>query len=235
MESKDKKREDLQGGEGNEVREAKEEKAAFKKTFKFPLLALVPVVIIISVLVILFVFVLHSGKAAVSPSYIPVNSLSTAQVSSFLGGNWTLLYNTTENSTVIKSNPSYFPPGTIAADIEEFIPSSKVSAVHSNLTANISVFSSEVFYMNSSVSSSSVFSEVSSLLGSEYHNSTIIKFNSSTVGGSKLFYVNGVINSTALSFAYISNGKYFIIDTSHKANFSYEQAGNLAVYPFSPG
>ncbi len=222
--------------------ESKKPETKAKNSIKLPFLGLAIVAVIIVVVAVLFIFVLHTGKAAnvSSVSYTPVNLFTSTSMSSLMGGNWTLYANETANSSVISADSSSFPPGTVSAALQEFLPSSEISAIASNSTSNkssIYYFSSEVFYLNSTASTSSVLSTVNGLVSSELSNQTALKSNTSSIGSSTLVYLTGSIKSTnttnKVSYAYIFNGKTFIIDVMDNSNFNYSQAKELAAYPFS--
>ena len=208
-----------------------------KKGIKLPLVVIIPVIIIIVVVAVLLVFILHVGNAS-SVAYTPISPFSSSSLSSILGGNWTLINNETANSSIIKADASSFPSGTVSAVIQEFIPASELSALSSNSTSNISSFSSEVFYINSSSRASSAFNGAAASLGASLKNDTSLKYNESTVGSSDMVYIDGTINSTnttktKISQLYILNGKDIILDTAQNYNFSYKQAEVFATYPFS--
>jgi hypothetical protein len=209
-----------------------------KKGIKLPLMVIIPVIIVIVVLAVLLVFILHVGNASSSVAYTPVNAFSSSSLSSVLGGNWTLINNETANSSIIKADASSFPSGTVSAAIQEFIPASELSALSSNSTSNVSSFSSEVFYINSSSLASTVFNEAIASLGASLKNDTSLKYNESTVGNSAIVYIDGKVNrtnttKTRISQLYILNGKDIILDTTQNYNFSYKQAEIFATYPFS--
>lgn len=211
-----------------------------KKSIKLPLMVIIPVIVVIVVVAVLLVFILHVGKSSPAAAYTPVSSFSASSLSSVLGGNWTLINNETANSSTIKADPSSFPSGTVSAAIQEFIPTSELSALSSNSTTNISSFSSEVFYINSSSLASTVFNEAAASLSASLKNDTLLKYNESTVGNSAIVYIDGKINrtnttKTQISQLYILNGKDIILDTTQNYNFSYKQAEIFAAYPFSAG
>jgi len=208
-----------------------------KKGIKLPLVVIIPVIIIIVVVAVLLVFILHVGNAS-SVAYTPISPFSSSSLSSILGGNWTLINNETANSSIIKADASSFPSGTVSAAIQEFIPASELSALSSNSTSNVSSFSSEVFYINSSSLASTVFNEAIASLGASLKNDTSLKYNESTVGNSAIVYIDGKVNrtnttKTRISQLYILNGKDIILDTTQNYNFSYKQAEIFATYPFS--
>ncbi len=216
------------------------ETGASKKSVKLPLIIIVPAVIVIAVVVVLSIFVLHLGSSAPSVSYTPVTAFSPSSLASIIGGNWTLAYNKTVNSTFVKAQATSFPPGTISANVQEFIPSSEISALKSNSTSKgpSQAFSSDVFYLNSSSSAKLVFSYIQQSVSAQYGNNTGIKFNTSSVGSSSMVYVNGLLNATnntpeKISYAYIVNGKDFILDTAINSSFTYKNAESMATYPFS--
>lgn len=239
MDSQDKNQEKIpEKSENNQSKKGESTKVG-KKSIKFSPFAIIPVVIVIVAVAVLFIFVLHPGKANPSVSYTPINIFSQSGLSSIIGGNWTIIYNTTINSTTVDAHTTSFPPGTISAAAQEFVPYSEASLLNSNSTTNRSpsVFSSEVFYINSSSLAASLFSRAESTVRLQFSNDTKINFNISSVGNSNMVYVTGranVTNTTMenVSYVYISNGKDLIVDTLQNGSFSYGQAKNLATFPF---
>lgn len=250
QEHKEEKKENVELKEENKVSSSNENeshkkenevKNQDKKNIKLPVFAvIIGVVVIIAVILTLF-FVFHVGKTAQITSFTPINSFSPSFLSNIFGGNWTTVANKSANSTVIKQDASQFPPGTLGAAIEQFIPSSELSLIAANNTANVTEFSSEVFYLNSSNSVSPLLSQMNSsvdtLLASNQNN-TKIESNYSVIGSSKMIYINiienyNTSNKTRSSELYIGNGKDFVIDSINNGNITYNQAKSLATYPFS--
>lgn len=203
-----------------------------------PLKIVIPAIVVVIVFALLLILFLHHPSAVSSVNYTPVTAFTPTALNSYFGGNWSLVDNATVNSSTVAKSPSRFPPGTVSASVQEFITHLKASAVASNLSSNVSIFSAEVFYLNSSLSASSVFKEIIGLVGSQYGNSSKVKFNSSSIGSTKFVYLTGRVNAsnsstTAISETYAINGKDFIIDNMENGNFSYATASKLVLYPFS--
>lgn len=220
-----------------------EQKPQGKNSSKIPVKIIVPAVIVIVAVIIIAVFLIHPASKAVAVttvSYTPINYLSNSGLNSAIGGNWSLILNETANSTVINeyAGTGDFPPGTVAAEIQEFVPSSEVSQLSANKSANISDFVSTVYYMNSSSAASSIFDEIESITGSEYANNSKVNYNLSAIGTAGMVYINGRLNSSNSSTEnatelYMIDGSSVVIATAANENIGYSQAKNIVSYLFS--
>ncbi|MGC8533862.1 MAG: hypothetical protein ACP5MV_04535 [Candidatus Parvarchaeum sp.] len=222
---------------------AAEQEPKGKKPVKIPVKIIVPAVIVIAAVIIIAIFLIHpSGKAAISSiSYTPINYISNSALNSMIGGNWSLVYNQTANSTVIKNyqGTGQFPAGTVAAAVQEFIPFSEVSKITANTSkANLTSFISTVYYINSSSEASSIFTGAEAGITSRYANDSRLKVNTSNIGSSSMIYINGQLNSTNSSLEnvtdiYLLNGKSLVLVSSFNKNIGYAQAKSIASYLFS--
>ncbi len=222
---------------------ATEQKPRNGKPFKIPVKIIVPAVIVIIAVIAIAIFIIHpAGKTTVNTvSYTPVNYLSNSGLTSIIGGNWSLIYNATANSTVINkyAGTGSFPSGTVAAAIQEFVPYSEVSKIASNSSAkNISYFTATVYYLNSSFTASSLFGEISGVIGSQYANHSKVAYNLSSIGNASMIYINGRLNSSNSSTEnatelYLVNGKSVVVATLSNDNMDYRQAKNITTYLFS--
>ena len=218
-----------------------EGKPKSKQSFKMPIKVILPAVIIVIAVILIAVFLFHpANKTAAVVSYSPINSLSNSGLDSIIGGNWTLVNNETINSTIVNEYAStgYFPPGTVAATLEEFAPSSEIPEIEANKTANVSLFETNVYYLNSSSETVSIFNEVKSELSREYANDSKIKYNSSTINNSSIIYINGKLNSSNSSLEnvtelYLANGKSFVVADISNGNLDYSQAKGIVNSLFS--
>lgn len=216
-----------------------EERALGKKPLKLPVKALVPAVIVVIAVVVIAIFLVHPAKTSVQTvSYTAINYLSNSGLNSIIGGNWSLIYNTTANSTVINkyAGTGDFPSGTVAAVIQEFVPYSEIAANSS--TKNISDFTTTVYYLNSSSTANSLFGEIDGILGLQYANHSKVDYNLSSIGNTSMIYINGRLNSSNSSTEnatelYLMDGKSVVVATLSNDNMDYKQARDITAYLFS--
>ena len=217
---------------------SEEQKPANKSPSKLPVKIIVPAAIIIVAIILIVIFLIHStGKTAINTvSYTPVNYLSASAINSIMGGNWSLVYNQTANSTVINNETAYFPQGTVAASVQEFIPSSEIPQALKNKSNNITIFLSKTFYINSSSEANYIFAGAERSLASA--NTSRFKFNVTVVGNSSMVYINDKQNLSNSSLGdstslYLLNGKSLVVVSSFNKNISYQQAKRIVSYMFS--
>ena len=204
------------------------------KGVKLPLKIILPAIVIAIAIVLVLLFFVHPAKPA-AVSYTTVTGFTPSSLSSLMGGNWSMVENVTANSSTVSAHAASFPPGTVAAALQEFIHSNS-SALSSN-SSNTSVFASEAFYINSSSSADSLFSEVQKLTATEYANNSKVTYNTSTIGNTEFEYVNGRVNATNSSLIgvteiYAVNAKTFMIETMQHGNIGYTTAEKLISYLF---
>ncbi|MCW1295709.1 MAG: hypothetical protein OH338_01295 [Candidatus Parvarchaeota archaeon] len=220
-----------------------ENKSKGKNPVKIPIKIIVPAVIIIVAVIVIAIFLIHPlGKTSVSSvGYTPITYLSSPSLNSIIGGNWSLVYNQTANSTVVKAyaGTGQFPAGTVAAAVQEFIPSSEIAQISTNKSKNnITTLISTAYYINSSSEASTIFTSAETGIASEYANDSRLKFNTSTIGSSSMIYINGQLNSTNSSLEnvtelYLLNGKSLVVVSSLNKEIGYKQAKSIVSYMFS--
>ena len=223
--------------------DAAEKKSQGKNPVKIPIKIIVPAAIVIVAVIAIAVFLIHpSGITTVSSvGYTPITYLSSPALNSIMGGNWSLIYNQTANSTEVKAyaGTGQFPAGTVAASFQEFIPSSEIAQISTNKSKNnITTLISTAYYINSSSEASTIFTSAETGIASEYANDSRLKFNTSTIGSSSMIYINGQLNSTNSSLEnvtelYLLNGKSLVVVSSLNKEIGYSQAKSIVSYMFS--
>jgi hypothetical protein len=218
-----------------------EQKPKGNRPFKLPIKVIVPAIVVIAAVILVSIFLIHpANKTIAAVSYTPVNYISNSGIDSIAGGNWSLVNNETVNSTVLNeyAGTGYFPPGTVAAVLQEFAPTSEIPAIAANKTANVSFFETNIYYLNSSSEATSLFSEINSEVGSQYVNDSKIKYNTTSIGNSSMLYINGELNSSNSSLEnvtelYLINSKSFVVAAMSNGNLDYSQAKSIVNLLFS--